>query len=101
MDRMEAIAAFTTLHSMTTTIEGDPTAEVVRGREGYDEPLFDVRLDAGSAKDLWDRVERSWRIRVTPSSTEWADENAMRKVFDLAEEAGLTAVIGNSGIELT
>lgn len=102
MERTEAIATFTTLQSMTVKVEGDPDSEFVPDREGWEEPLFDVRLDAGSEEDRSNgKVDRTWRIRVSYSKTGWGDEYVLRKVIDVAEEAGLRVLMQNDGLELT
>lgn len=101
MEKKDALALFRELEAAVTPIEADPNADYVLDREGWDEPTFEVRLDAGSSSDSDDHVGRTWRIRVTHSSTQFSEEYVMRQVFDLAETAGVHVSIANNGLELT
>jgi hypothetical protein len=101
MDKKTAFSLMRELENLTVEVEGDHDSEFIPDREGWDEPLFNVRLDAGSSEDRTSsRVERTWRLRVSPSKTHWAEHYSLRRVFDLAEENKVSVAIANDGLEL-
>jgi hypothetical protein len=105
MTKDTALTLFAKLEAMTVTMEGDdPKAEDGADREDVIEPMFDVRLDAGSYKTANYLAVRDWRLRVKWSNAEGlmeADGNGkLREVIDLATEAGGEVRLENSALEI-
>jgi hypothetical protein len=75
---------------------------------GWKEPRLDVRLDAASeestADETYGQTVRTWRLRVTFSKSGWypgTEQDALREILAVADEAEARVVIQNSGLELT
>lgn len=102
MRKGRALKLFEALEEFNVAVEGDPEAGDKVDREGYEEPTFDVRLDASSTETHDGIVERCWRIRVTWTRTQFVeDANAeLKTVIELASSMGVEVRLDNSGLEL-
>lgn len=90
------------LEAAEVTIESDPDPQD-GPPETWQEPMFNVRLDAGT-KAIVSKVERTWRIRVTLSQSDYRtdeDNGRIRKILDLADENGVEVILENAGIVLS
>jgi len=102
MNKTKALKAFGTLVDLENELSG--TVE----EPGWNEPRFDVRLDAGSEEgrdgDDYGKTVRTWRLRVTFSKSGWypgTEADALREILAAADEAEARVSIQNHGLDLT
>lgn len=102
MNKTKALKAFRTLVDLENELTGDEEDP------GWNEPRFDVRLDAGSEEgrdgEDYGRTLRTWRLRVTFSKSGWypgTGADALREILAAADEAEARVSIQNNGLELT
>jgi hypothetical protein len=101
MERDKAIALFTQLHALALKTEGDPESDYIVDRQDYEEPSFDVRLDAGSQDRSDDyRTERTWRVRVSQTKAGYGSPDELIKVVEVAQQAEVSVIVQNNGLEL-
>lgn len=87
MDLQTALAVFTELEAHCYDADG-----IMEG----DEPLFDVRLDAGTDRN----EKRTCRVRVTTGAIERVSWRTWQTVLDAARPHDLTVDVQNAGLEL-
>ena|ERR1700748_294546 len=90
MNKDDAIALFTKLHSEEYPAEADPEGEEEPFISGFTEPTYEVTL---LAELLTSRApaERSWAVEVRFSDSVWRPEGTgqLRTLLDAADEAGV------------
>lgn len=99
MDEATALSLFGQLTKWKHRTEEETDEEDGSTIPAYEEPMFEVRLDAGSERDKRDHANRTWRLRVTPAPNMMFDP-AWELVLQAAAVADVRPVIQNSGIEL-
>lgn len=96
MNEAEAMEAFGELVAFNNQATGEDI------EPDWDEPTFNVRLDADSDDHKNGELERTWRLRVTVSRSLWgAGTVDLQAILAIAEEADATVAIQNGGLELS
>lgn len=102
-DREKAIALFASIERLKCVARYEPDPGDDDGEaEVWEEPIFDVRLDAYSHESPAGNTERHWRVRVTWTKSRYVEDRneELKRIIDYASEAEVEARMDNSAIVL-